>query len=74
MLEALNNVGHTVQPFGLSRNNKNIPLEVASMSMKLCGHGLISWIFACVWRGHFFVNFVKSFKSGRLEGTKQEIS
>ena len=36
MLEALNNVGGIAQPFG-ARNKKNIPLEVAGMSMKLGG-------------------------------------
>ena len=32
LLEALNNVGGIA-----ARNKKNIPLEVAGMSMKLCG-------------------------------------
>ena len=35
MLEALNNIGGIVQPFGLCRDKKNIPLEVAGVSMKL---------------------------------------
>ena len=33
MLEALNNVGGIAQPFEL----KNIPVEIAGASMKLCG-------------------------------------
>ena len=36
MLEALNNVGCIAQP-GYARNKKNIPLKVASKSMKLRG-------------------------------------